>query len=376
MSDSPRTGHEDARCYFLLSGLMLSGAAITALPAHAQLFGESDEEKAARQAHEDGQDAQIKPARPSRIQQLEDKVRNLTQSLSSATGANEELAHQIQDLRQKIDAQQKDFAYRLCMLSAQQLGAAPRSRPELRRRRRRRRRPPPRGRHTARPARRLPPIGSDQGHQRRHQARRSNWAARPAPWGHCRRAPEMPARVPSAPSAFAARAGGTASSTRAMNLLAKAQYAEASAAFRAYADANPDDNDLSPQAIYWIGDIAYVQQDYPGAARAFAEQIKKYPDSSRSPDSMLKLGQSLIAQGQTSGGCTTLAALKTKYPNAPAATLAAASRRAQSRLPQSVRLAERRAVAAAALDAPRRWTRMARPGPARWPCPAAAIRWP
>ena len=33
------------------------------------------------------------------------------------------LAHQIQELRQKIDAQQKDFAYRLCMLSAQQLGA-------------------------------------------------------------------------------------------------------------------------------------------------------------------------------------------------------------------------------------------------------------
>ena len=68
-----------------------------------------------------------------------------------------------------------------------------------------------------------------------------------------------------------------------MNLLAKAQYDEASAAFRAYADANPDDSDLSPQAIYWVGDIAYVQHDYPSAARAFAEQIKKYPDSSRSP---------------------------------------------------------------------------------------------
>ena len=40
---------------------------------------------------------------------------------------------------------------------------------------------------------------------------------------------------------------------------------------------------------------------------------------------MLKLGQSLMALGQTSGGCTTLGALKTKYPNAPAATLAAAA---------------------------------------------------
>src|SRR5579871_738927 len=103
-------------------GLLLSGAAITAPAAHAQLFGESDEEKAARQAHEDGQDSQISQL-AGRIQQLEDRVRSLTQSLSTATGNNEELAHQIQELRQKIDAQQKDFAYRLCMVSAQQLGA-------------------------------------------------------------------------------------------------------------------------------------------------------------------------------------------------------------------------------------------------------------
>src|SRR5579863_3267934 len=110
------------RAAFLALSLMLSGAAITALPAHAQLFGESDEEKAARQAHEDGQDSQISQL-SGRIQQLEEQTRALTQSLSNATGANEELAHQIQELRQKIDAQQKDFAYRLCMLSAQQLGA-------------------------------------------------------------------------------------------------------------------------------------------------------------------------------------------------------------------------------------------------------------
>jgi tol-pal system protein YbgF len=135
-------------------------------------------------------------------------------------------------------------------------------------------------------------------------------------------APPPRAAMPVGPSS--AR-GGTGQFDTAMNLLAKAQYAEASASFRAYADANPDDNDLSPQAIYWIGDIAYVQHDYPTATRTFAEQIKKYPNSSRSPDSMLKLGQALLAQGQTSGGCTTLAALKTKYPNAPASTLAAAA---------------------------------------------------
>ena len=56
--------------------------------------------------------------------------------------------------------------------------------------------------------------------------------------------------------------GGAARSAQfdtAMNLLAKAQYDEAKAPFRAYADANPDDTDLAPQAIYWVGNIDYIQ---------------------------------------------------------------------------------------------------------------------
>jgi len=314
------------RAAILALGLMLSGSAITAFPAHAQLFGESDEDKAARLAHEDGQDAQIKQL-GDRIQQMEDKARNLTESLSTLTGANEELAHQIQDLRQKIDAQQKDFAYRLCMLSAQQLGAgdqglncggtgvtpAPAATAQ--------------GPATMAPGTPLPPINSDQ------------TAAAPAPLpddvsGAPQQLGKPPGILGTLPGNAASPVGSSAAPAsrsaqgqydRAMNLLAKAQYAEASAAFRSYADANPDDHDLSAQAIYWIGDIAYVQHDYPGATRAFAEQIKKYPDSSRSPDSMLKLGQSLLAEGQTSGGCTTLAMLKTKFPKAPPATLAAAA---------------------------------------------------
>ncbi len=314
------------RAAFLALNLLLPGSAITALPAHAQIFGESDEEKAARQAHEDGQDAQITQL-GNRVQQLEDKVRSLTESLANATGANEELAHQIQELRQKIDAQQKDFAYRLCMLSAQQLGAgdqglncggtgamppAPASQAQ-----------------TLAPGTPLPPIGAgDQG---------ASGAPPPGAIADGSDAPQQLGKPPGTLGTLPANAvpqnvapppaprGGQNQYDRAMNLLAKAQYAEASAAFRSYADANPGDHDLSAQAIYWIGDIAYVQHDYPTATRAFAEQIKKYPDSGRSPDSMLKLGQSLIAEGQTSGGCTTLAALKSKYPSAAPATLAAAA---------------------------------------------------
>ncbi|HUO02508.1 MAG TPA: tol-pal system protein YbgF [Rhizomicrobium sp.] len=319
------------RAAILALSLMLSGAAINALPAHAQLFGESDEEKAASQAHEDGQDAQIKQL-GDRVQQLEDKARNLTESLSTLTGANEELSHQIQELRQKIDAQQKDFAYRLCMLSAQQLGAGDQglncggtggATPPA---------PMAQGPANTAPGAPLPPIGGDQGATPMSSGPSSDMAAGEPqqlgkPPGTLGTLPANPPAnaTPVGPSGPVPSRGGQSQYDRAMNLLAKAQYAEASAAFRSYADANPDDHDLSAQAIYWIGDIAYVQHDYPGAARAFAEQIKKYPDSGRSPDSMLKLGQSLLAEGQTSGGCLTLAALKTKYPKAPPATLAAAA---------------------------------------------------
>ncbi len=79
--------------------------------------------------------------------------------------------------------------------------------------------------------------------------------------------------------------------------------------------------DLASQAIYWVADIAYVQKDYDSATRAFAEVIKKYPTSVRAPDSMLKLGQALLASGQKKEGCTALAALPDKYPKAAKAVL-------------------------------------------------------
>jgi tol-pal system protein YbgF len=116
----------------------------------------------------------------------------------------------------------------------------------------------------------------------------------------------------------------------AMNLLARARYDEARAAFRNFADTYPKDP-LAPQAIYWVGNIAFVQKDYAAAAQAFTEQIKKYPTSPQGAESMLKLGLSLIALGEKKEGCLTLAAIKSKYKQAPATILTqAATARASS----------------------------------------------
>lgn len=264
----------------------------------AALFGESDEEKAARLQHEADQDAQIRA--------LGDKLRDMEDTVSRLTGQNEELSHRVGELNDKIDRQRKDFEYRLCALSAQQLGASTgQDDPNA---------VPCPGSAVAPSAGAAPSavfMPSSPAAQA-PQAPQSNIKLAPPPGN----LGTLPAGTPM-PSAQPAGAedASRADFTAAMNLLAKARYDEASAAFRGYADANPQ-SDLAPQAVYWIGSIAMVQKDYAGATRAFAEVIKKYPTSSRAPDSMLKLGQALLSAGQKKEGCTALAALPVKYPKA------------------------------------------------------------
>lgn len=274
----------------------------------AGLFGESDEEKEARLQHEQNQD--------DATNRLNDKVRDLEDTVRNLTGANEELSHRIGELNDKIDRQQKDFEYRLCALAAQQLGSStgqgdPNAVPC-----------PGAGGGTT--SFNVPPAapapsgnqtfqgdGTGTGEVAQHLA---------PPPGVLGTLPAGSANAPP-PRANAGSTDDTrAQFSTAMGLLAKARYDEAGAAFRNFADTYPKD-DLASQAVYWVGDIAYVQKDYANAARSFAEVIKKYPTSLRAPDSMLKLGQSLIAAGQKKEGCTALAALPDKYPKAAKAIL-------------------------------------------------------
>ncbi len=101
----------------------------------------------------------------------------------------------------------------------------------------------------------------------------------------------------------------------AMDLLSRAQYAEAQGAFRKFVAANPADQ-LAGPAQFWVGDIAFTQKDYQGSAKSFADVLKRYSKTAKAPEAMLKLGLSLLELGQKKEGCTTLGALKVKYPTA------------------------------------------------------------
>ncbi len=114
----------------------------------------------------------------------------------------------------------------------------------------------------------------------------------------------------------------------AMDHLTRAEYDEALRLFKQVVSSYPE-SDEAAQAQYWIADIHYVRKDYESAAVAFAEVLKKYPNAGRGPEAMLKLGLSLIALDRKKDGCTTLAAIKGKYPKASDAILGRADREAK-----------------------------------------------
>lgn len=259
----------------------------------AELFGESDEEKAARLAAEQREQWQN-----SGIQSLNQRVSDLEQTLQRLTGQMEELDHHVSEFNDKIARMRKDFDYKICALAAQQLGASTAP-----------------GEENA-----LPCGGSASA-----SGTAAPSAGTPSVSGNVRSAPppgvlgtlprgDFSQQSQPPPNQFAS-IDRRPQFEQALTMLARAQYDEARAAFRGFADSYPND-ELAPQAVYWVGDIAFVQKDFATAARSFAEELKKYPDNPRAADSMLKLGQSLLAMNQKKEGCRALATLPNQYPAA------------------------------------------------------------
>ena len=65
-----------------------------------------------------------------------------------------------------------------------------------------------------------------------------------------------------------------------------------------------------------------MNKDYDGAAAAFRTVLKKWPDSRKAPDALLKLGYTQAAQKQYSAARATLDEVTKKYPGTDAAKLA------------------------------------------------------
>jgi tol-pal system protein YbgF len=225
-----------------------------------------------------------------RMDQLESQMRNLT-------GKVEEVTYNIDQLRQRVDKLASDVDMRLTALEHPGGGTTT-----------------PAGGNPAGTAA-APP-----GEKPSSPANSSNPAVAPSRGG-----------VLTAPSGEAAPTAARTPPTGgplptgspqeqynyAFGLLRQADYPAAEEALRSFIQRYPT-NPLAGNAQYWLGETFYVRKDYAHAASAFAEGYKKYPQSSKSADNLLKLGMSLGNLGQKKEACLTLHQLEKDFPTASA----------------------------------------------------------
>ena len=92
-------------------------------------------------------------------------------------------------------------------------------------------------------------------------------------------------------------------------------YSLAEQSFRDFLKKYPNEQ-LVPDANYWLGESLFQQQRYRDAAESFLNVSTKYERSGKAPDALLRLGQSLAAMNQKEAACATLAEVERKFPRA------------------------------------------------------------
>ena len=103
------------------------------------------------------------------------------------------------------------------------------------------------------------------------------------------------------------------------------QYQQAEDGFKAFMIANPGHR-LTPDAVFYIGET-YFQRSRPReAAEQYLKVTTDYSKSSRAPEGMVRLGQTLVALGNKDQACATFAELGKRYPNATASVKRLADR--------------------------------------------------
>lgn len=102
----------------------------------------------------------------------------------------------------------------------------------------------------------------------------------------------------------------------AFGLLRDANYPAAERALKDFIHRYPD-NRLSGNAQYWLGETYYVRRNFQAAAAAFAEGYQRFPRGPKAAEDLLKLGSSLSALGRRPDACRSFAQLDHDFPIAP-----------------------------------------------------------
>ncbi len=226
----------------------------------------------------------------TRLQQVEEDLRRLT-------GQVEELAFQLSRVTTRMDRLSSDLEFRLDELEKRGGGTAAPARP---------------GQAAAPNA---PAVQPGPGSQPGPLRPPGQAAATPPP-----PPPAQAAARPGQATAAAPPPTGTPQDQyeTAFDLLTRAQYPAAEAAFRQFVSTHPQ-HQLAGNAQYWLGETFYVRNNFEEAARQFLQGFQRYPQNSKAPDNLLKLGLSLGALNRREDACAALGRFQQDYPTALAA---------------------------------------------------------
>ena len=103
--------------------------------------------------------------------------------------------------------------------------------------------------------------------------------------------------------------------------LKSGQYEQALEGFQKFLKLYPED-ELTDNAQYWVGEVHYVQRQFPEALMAFNQVLVRWPGSDKVPASLLKIGFSFFELEDLPNARNSLERLVKDYPESPAVTMA------------------------------------------------------
>ena len=101
----------------------------------------------------------------------------------------------------------------------------------------------------------------------------------------------------------------------AKSFLRVGDYETAEYALKEFIDTNPK-HKFAGNALYWYGETFRIRQLFQDAASAYLDAYQKYPNSSKAPINLLKLGTMLVQIGEKEQGCSMILGVKEQYPKA------------------------------------------------------------
>jgi tol-pal system protein YbgF len=256
-----------------------------ALPAQAQRLSLAERvDKLEQQAH----------GNPQGNIELVNQINALQAQVQQLQGQVEELRHQLDELRNRSKDQYIDLDSRIGRLEGRAPGAAP------------------------------APAAANGGNGQMQDIQLGTPGApgaQPASASAPPPAPGPAANVPPPAAPAAVAEDPKAAYDAAFNALKDGRYAESARRFQTFIEQHPND-DLTPNAYYWLGESYYVTQNYPISQDTFRKLLAQYPNSQKAPDALLKIGYCQYEQKQWAQAEATLNQVVQQYPNTTVANLA------------------------------------------------------